>query len=362
MALASRHVGLSFAGTYLARCLAQSVSPTPTCYEIECVDAGCAGYSAAMTEFVTDAVLTVTDADEAEWWAQPADLRALRSLEHMMIQLADLPRWACDTSPLAPSTLTFTAYIACVDSYFTSARLAAEFFWKLPPQDITARTFVPGWQVPAGIGARMERVWVLASKHVLHMSRDSVPAVQPADWQKEDTSYGALMRTTRDAFRALALFSQEYAATGGAHAQYLHDMHRDLRPRTQKGSSVRAWRAAYADVGGRSPLCHDQAMEIAWPKTFRVGVTTPGLWRGNGDLVVALGFLACSPGPLTGALGRAGEVVHDGRHVDLFVARLVPPWFNVTIPVRGQAGVIVASTWILAKHKLRRTLQAAASK
>ena len=99
-------------------------------------------------------------------------------------------------------------------------------------------------------------------------------------------------------------------------------------------------------------------METAWPKTFRVGVTTPGLWRGGGHLVIAPGFIACSPGPLTGALSRAGEVVHDGRHVDLFVVRLLPPWFNVTIPVRGQAGVRVASTWLLAKHNLRRTLRA----
>jgi hypothetical protein len=45
--------------------------------------------------------------------------------------------------------------------------------------------------------------------------------------------------------------------------------------------------------------------------------------------------------------------------VDVYVARLVPPWFNVTVPIRGEGGTLVASMWVLGRRKLRRTLQEA---
>jgi hypothetical protein len=44
------------------------------------------------------------------------------------------------------------------------------------------------------------------------------------------------------------------------------------------------------------------------------------------------------------------------RHVDVYVARLVPPWFNVTVPIRRDGGTLVASMWILSRRRLRRTL------
>jgi hypothetical protein len=77
----------------------------------------------------------VDDPDLVEWFRQPPERRALEALEHIMMNLADMPRWACDASPLQDSTLTFPVYIACVESYFTNARLAAEFFWKMPRAD-----------------------------------------------------------------------------------------------------------------------------------------------------------------------------------------------------------------------------------
>jgi hypothetical protein len=175
----------------------------------------------------------IDDPDLAEWFQQPPDLRALATLEHIMLNLTDMPRWACDSSPLQNSTLTFPVYLACVDSYFTNARLAAEFFWKMPRRDISARSFVPDWEAPPGIAKRMERVWLMASKHIVHFSQDRVPAT-PDDWQQEDLSYGALMRITRDAFKALVLFTDEYERQGGAHVEYLRDLYVSARPRTQK--------------------------------------------------------------------------------------------------------------------------------
>ena len=98
---------------------------------------------------------------------------------------------------------------------------------------------------------------------------------------------------------------------------------------------------------------------IAWPATFGVGVTTPGLWRGGGELTIAPGSLVCTPGRLTAGASAAQPVRHEGTRADVFVARLVPPWFNVTVPVRGEAGTLVASMWILGRRKLRQTLQEA---
>ena len=50
---------------------------------------------------------------------------------------------------------------------------------------------------------------------------------------------------------------------------------------------------------------------------------------------------------------------HEGTRVDVYVARLVPLWFNVTVPIRGDGGTLVASMWILGRRKLRQALQAA---
>jgi hypothetical protein len=175
----------------------------------------------------------IDDPDLLEWFRQPPERRALDALEHIMLNLADMPRWACDTSPLQHSTLTFPIYIACVESYWTNVRLAAEFFWKMPKADVTARSFVPDWEAPPGIAKRMERVWLMASKHIVHFSQDRVPATS-ADWRQEDLSFGALMRITRDAFKALALFTDAYERQGGAHAEWLRELYSGARPRTQK--------------------------------------------------------------------------------------------------------------------------------
>lgn len=173
------------------------------------------------------------DPDMNEWFGSPPERRALDSLAHLMMNLADLPEWACDRSPLRQSTLTFPVYIACVESYFTNARLAADFFWKMPLRDITARTFVPDWAVPSGIATRMERVWLMASKHIVHLGKDRVPS-NPDDWQQEDMSYGALMRITRDSFKALSLFIDDYEACGGEYATWLREMYQGTRPRTRR--------------------------------------------------------------------------------------------------------------------------------
>ena len=101
------------------------------------------------------------------------------------------------------------------------------------------------------------------------------------------------------------------------------------------------------------------ALVTSWPTAFRVGVITPGLWRGSGQLLVAPGSIVCTPGRLTAGASSAQPVTHAGMQVEIYIARLVPPWFNVTVPIRGDGGTLVASMWILARRNLRRTFHEA---
>jgi hypothetical protein len=169
---------------------------------------------------------------DTAWFEQPKELRTLQVLTHVMMNLRDLVRWACDESPLNRTALTFPVYIACVDAFFTNARLAAEFFWKMPAQDLTAHSILESWCPPEESAERMQRVWFMASKHIVHLSQARVPG-SPTNWHQEDLSLAALGRITKDAFGALELFVDSYESHGRAHAQWLREMYNGTRPMTE---------------------------------------------------------------------------------------------------------------------------------
>ena len=100
-------------------------------------------------------------------------------------------------------------------------------------------------------------------------------------------------------------------------------------------------------------------MVTSWPTAFMVGISLPGFRQGSATLWVAPGSIVCTPGRLTARVGPVQPVTHQGTQVDIYIARLVPPWFNVTVPIRGAGSTLFASMWILGRRKLRRTLQAA---
>jgi hypothetical protein len=58
-------------------------------------------------------------------------------------------------------------------------------------------------------------------------------------------------------------------------------------------------------------------------------------------------------------VSKAHQVKHNGSRVDVYVARLVPPWFDLAIPIRGDGGTLVATVWLLARRKVRRALREA---
>ena len=73
----------------------------------------------------------------------------------------------------------------------------------------------------------------MASKHVVHLSRDRVP-IDPDEWRQEDMSYGALARIARDAGTALRLLADADERQGGEYVQRLRDIAQGTRLFTQQ--------------------------------------------------------------------------------------------------------------------------------
>ena len=88
-----------------------------------------------------------------------------------MLNLRDLPVFACDRSVLNLGSTWFPAYVACVEAFFVNARLAAEFLVRMPNRDFNARLFVPDWSPPSPAAERLEHIWQMTSKHIVHLGR-----------------------------------------------------------------------------------------------------------------------------------------------------------------------------------------------
>lgn len=90
--------------------------------------------------------------------------------------------------------------------------------------------------------------------------------------------------------------------------------------------------------------------------TRTVGVTGPDLLRSGGLLTISPGHLVCIQHR---PFGQDVVAEHDGTTVDLYTAWLIPPWFNVTVPVRGTTSLLVASTWLPGRRSLTEDLRSA---
>lgn len=150
------------------------------------------------------------------YFAQPPESRILGHIEHMMCSLRDLPRFACTESPLVADEETFPAVFGCREAFYVHVRAAAEFFWKMPDQDFTARTFMRDWSLDSATASKMERLWNLTSKHVVHMSRMRTPSEFVAS---EDTTFHGLRSVGRDCWDALDRFTEAYTSIGGEYAE-----------------------------------------------------------------------------------------------------------------------------------------------
>ena len=166
---------------------------------------------------------------DAAWFDLPVEQRVVDVLGLVMLNLRDLPVFACDRSVLNLGSTWFPAYLACVEAFFVNARLAAEFLVRMPNRDFNARLFVPDWSPPPAAAERLERVWQMTSKHIVHFGKDRVPE-KPDEWEEEDMSYGALMRINRDAHRVLGQLIDAADDLGSPYVDRLRDMHQGSRP------------------------------------------------------------------------------------------------------------------------------------
>lgn len=128
---------------------------------------------------------------------------------HSLLSLHDLLRLAHDGA-----SIPIDARFGCLEAFYMHARLVHEFFVKMPPKDRTARDFLPEWEPPDALRARLERVWLVASKHVVHLSRERVR--DPDNFIPEDTSLPGLTTIARDCYCVAAAFVARYREASGA--------------------------------------------------------------------------------------------------------------------------------------------------
>jgi hypothetical protein len=169
-----------------------------------------------------------TDERDA-WFERSVDERLVDVLGHVMLNLRDLPVFACDRSVLNHGSIWFPAYLACLESFFVNARLAAEFFVRMPRRDFNARVFVADWSPPKAAAMRLDRVWEMTSKNIVHFGKDRIPDSLD-DWEQEDLSYGALMRINRDAHALLGKLVEAAERDGARHATELRELFQGSRP------------------------------------------------------------------------------------------------------------------------------------
>jgi len=94
------------------------------------------------------------------------------------------------------------------------------------------------------------------------------------------------------------------------------------------------------------------------PASFVVGANIKS-WRGGGHLGIWPGAVILEPGPLLSKATSVSRIVHTTSTVIFVRARLAPPWLNTSIILIGDDESAVASTWGLARGRLRRALGAA---
>lgn len=94
------------------------------------------------------------------------------------------------------------------------------------------------------------------------------------------------------------------------------------------------------------------------PANFTVG-SNINHRRGGGHLVIDHRRLALEPGALGVRVSDLPTVVQTSPDVTLVRPRLGLPWMNVSVVVKGDGNVGVATTWFGARRRLVSTLREA---
>ncbi len=96
-----------------------------------------------------------------------------------------------------------------------------------------------------------------------------------------------------------------------------------------------------------------------WPVSFELGFIAPDGMAGPGRLEVEPGAIRCVPTFFLGRERANRTWTHTDRKVRLYVARLVPPWFNVALSLHDGAESFAVSTWLPGRPRLADPVVAA---
>lgn len=169
------------------------------------------------------------DQDLEAYFARPALAQALDHLGDALLHVRDLPEFACEESWLGASTLTVSAQHGCRLAFYVSARTVAEFYVRMPAKDFTAREYLPTWQPRPALAQRLERVWLGTSRHVVHLSKERVPA-SFREFSPWDNSFHALRAIGRDCWRIHSEFTEAYLQNDGEYAGRFAEIRDGVRP------------------------------------------------------------------------------------------------------------------------------------
>ena len=89
---------------------------------------------------------------------------------------------------------------------------------------------------------------------------------------------------------------------------------------------------------------------------FTVGVAARGGVRGGGTLTIRSGRLECQLGRASRSVSGVERIRHEGMTVDVYRARLVPFWFNVSVVIDDGHAAMLASKSAFGLRGLEATL------
>jgi hypothetical protein len=193
-------------------------------------------------------------ADPDDYWAWlrlPAERIALHHLGHIMMNIRDLPPWA---GMEAEGRVEPVVIAACRDAFYTNVRLAVEFFTRpRDARDFRATDYLPSWVLPESLKPDLEEAWTIASQHVVHLSRERTPDLDPSDWGDRYSRVPAdslsLSSLGVQCYDALVAFTHEYEAEGGEYVLQFRSMVVGLRP-------------FFRDREGKPTMSHDNRDDL----------------------------------------------------------------------------------------------------
>lgn len=93
--------------------------------------------------------------------------------------------------------------------------------------------------------------------------------------------------------------------------------------------------------------------------SWYVGIAARDGWNGGGRLTIRTGELALTPSRVMRAVSTITPLIHTTKRVDVYTARLVPPWINTGMPLFQDRSRALVSVPGFRRRRLVELLQQA---